>query len=143
MVSLVIHYLSRNPKEAAGRDILDLMYRLKTVKTHEEKKRWCMFHRIWEKQYEKVFAEKKESGGYVHRKLRSVRGIVRRTLPDLFTYLEYPGCPNTTNLVEGWVNTALAEGLRRHRGLRLRQKKTLVAVILSHLTREKPTRKFP
>ncbi|MBI2623257.1 MAG: hypothetical protein HYW65_04510, partial [Candidatus Liptonbacteria bacterium] len=44
------------------------------------------------------------------------------------------------------VNTALAEGLRRHRGLRLRQKKTLVSVILSHLQRpmrEKPTRKFP
>lgn len=146
MVLLVTHYLSRNPKEAAGRDILDLMYRLKTVKTYKKKNQWLMFHRIWEKQYEKVFVLKNESGGYVHRKLRSVRGIVRRALPDLFTYLDYPGCPNTTNLVEGWVNTALAEGLRRHRGLRLRQKKTLVAIILSNLkrpSREKPTRKFP
>ncbi|MBI2888724.1 MAG: hypothetical protein HYY10_02250, partial [Candidatus Liptonbacteria bacterium] len=103
-------------------------------------------HRIWEKQYEKVFAERNESGEHVHRKLRSVRGIVRRALPDLFTYLDYPGCPNTTNLVEGWVNTVLTEGLRRHRGLHLSQKKTLVSVILSHLQRpmrEKPTRKFP
>lgn len=146
MVSLVIQYLSRNPKDAAGRDILELMYRLKQVKTHGARDHWNTLHRIWEKQYEKIFNEKNESGGYVHRKLRSVRFIVRKAIPDLFTYLDYPGCPNTTNLVEGWVNTAIAEGLRRHRGLRLRQKKTLVSIILSHLrrpTKEKPTRKFP
>jgi len=143
MVSLVIHYLSRNPKEEAGRQILDLMYQLKKVKTCEERNRWKMFHRIWEKRWEKVFAEKNESGGYAHRKLRSVRLILWRALPDLFTYLDYQGCPNTTNLVEGWVNTAIAEGLRRHRGLHLSQKKTLVSIILSHLTREKPTRIFP
>ena len=146
MVSLVIHYLSRNPKEEAGRDILELMYRLKSVKTFEERDKWKLLHRIWEKQYEKVFAEKNESGGYAHRKLRSVRFIVRKAIPNLFTYLDYTGCPNTTNLVEGWVNTAIAEGLRRHRGLHLSQKKTLVSIILSNLKRpmrEKPTRKFP
>jgi hypothetical protein len=142
MVSLVIQYLSRNPKEEAGQRILELMYQLKTVKNHEDKKQWLMFHRIWEKQYEKIFAEKNESGGYVHRKIRSVRFILRKALPNLFVYLDYPGCPNTTNLVEGWVNTAIAEGLRRHRGLHLSQKKTLVSIILSHLTREKPTRTF-
>lgn len=146
MVSLGIHYLSRNPKEAAGQEILHLLYQLKEISTHEEKKRWCMLYEIWERQHLKVFNAKHESGGYVHRKLRSVRLIMRRALPDLFTYLDYPGCPNTTNLVEGWVNTAIAEGLRRHRGLRFAQKKTLVSVILSNLSRnskEKNTRKFP
>lgn len=142
MVSLVIHCLSRNPKEEAGREILNLMYQLKHVKTHEEKRRWLGFHFIWEKQYDKVFRAKTESGGYAHRKLRSVRFIVRKAIPDLFTYLDYLGCPNTTNLVEGWVNAAIAEGLRRHRGLHLSQKKTLVAILLSRLTREKPSRKF-
>lgn len=146
MVSLVIHYLSRNPTEEAGQRILELLYRLKDIATHEEEARWLQFHFMWEKQYEKVFNLKNEAGGYAHRKLRSVRFIMRRALPDLFTYLDYPGVPNTTNLVEGWVNTALAEGLRRHRGLRLSQKKTLVSVILSNLSRNsrrKNTRKFP
>lgn len=145
MVSLIIHYLSRNPKDEAGQEILELMYRLKQVKTLEERDKWKLLYRIWEKQYEKVFNEKSESGGYVHRKLRSVRFIVRRAIPNLFTYLDHPGCPNTTNLVEGWVNAAIAEGLRRHRGLHLSQKKTLVSIILSNLKRskrEKPTRKF-
>lgn len=146
LVSLVIHYLSRNPKNEAGQQILDLLYRLKYVKTFEDRDQWKLLHHIWEKQYEKVFNEKNELDGYVHQKLRSVRFIVRRAVPNLFTYLDYPGCPNTTNLVEGWVNTAIAEGLRRHRGLHLSQKKTLVSIILSNLRRskrEKPTRKFP
>jgi hypothetical protein len=145
MVKLVIQYLSRNPREEAGRKILHLMYRLKEVKTYEEKKAWLMFHRIWEKQYEKVFAAKNESGAYVHRKLRSVRWIVRKALPYLFTYLDFPGCPNTTNTVEGWVNRAIAEAIGRHRGLLMSQKKTLVSILLSNLKRpkEKPTRKFP
>jgi len=146
MVKLVIQYLSRNPKEEAGKDVLVLMYRLKTVKTHEEKEQWIFLFRIWEKQYAPYFTAKTAPGAYQYRKLRSVRNIVRRALPDLFTYLDFPGCPNTTNLVEGWPNTAIAEGLRRHRGLHLSQKKTLVSIILSNLRRnskEKPTRKFP
>ena len=146
MVSLIIHYLSRNPKERAGQDILNLMYQLKEVKSFEYRDKWKLLYRIWEKQYEKMLAEKNETGGHIHRKLRSVRLIVRKAIPNLFTFLDYPGCPNTTNLVEGWVNAAIAEGLRRHRGLYLSQKKTLVSVILSNLSRnskEKPTRKFP
>lgn len=146
LVSLIINYLSRNPKNEAGKQILELMYRLKYVKTFEDRNQWKLLHCIWEKQYEKVFNEKNELGNYVHRKLRSVRFIVRRAIPNLFTYLDYSGCPNTTNLVEGWVNAAIAEGLRRHRGLHLSQKKTLVSIILSNLKRakrEKPTRKFP
>lgn len=143
MVLLVTHYLSRNPKDEAGQVILKLVHELKAVKTSADKNRWLMFHKIWEKQYLKVFHEKNESGGYAHRKLRSVRFVMRRALPDLFTHLDFPGCPNTTNLVEGWPNTAIAEGLRRHRGLHLSQKKILVSIILSHLTREKPTRIFP
>jgi hypothetical protein len=37
--------------------------------------------------------------------------------------------------VEGWVNGALAEALRWHRGLRIHEKKALVAIVLSHLAR--------
>lgn len=146
MVLLVTKYLSRNPKEETGQVILDLVHRLKDTRTHEEKQRWIYLHRIWEKQYAKIFAAKTDSGQHQYRKLRSVRLIMRRAIPDLFTYLDYPGCPNTTNLVEGWVNTAIAEGLGRHRGLTIVQKKTLVSIILSNLkrsVREKPTRKFP
>lgn len=144
MVKLVIQYLSRNPRDEAGRQILRSMYRLKWVDTHERRDRWRMMFRIWEGRWQKELTAK-EPGGWACPKLRSVRAIVRKALPNLFTYLDFPGCPNTTNLVEGWPNAAIAEALRRHRGLHVSQKKTLVSVILSNLKRpkEKSTRKFP
>ncbi len=143
MVKLAIQYLSRNPREEAGHDILNLMYRLKAVKTHEAKEKWILLFKIWEKQYAWYFKKKTDSGGYQYRKLRSIRNIVRRAIPNLFTYLDHPGCPNTTNLMEGWPNATIAEALRRHRGLHVSQKKILVSIVLSHLARAKPTQKFP
>lgn len=146
LVKRLIQYLSRNPKDEPGRRILELAYRLKTVKTYAARDQWLLLYKIWEKQYAWYFKIKTESGHYGYRKIRSARTVMRNAIPDLFTYLDFPGCPNTTNLVEGWPNTAIAEGLRRHRGLHLSQKKTLVSIILSNLRRnskEKPTRKFP
>ena len=95
-----------------------------------------MFYTIWEKQYErKVFSVRNESGKFTYQRLRSARYIMRKAIPHLFTYIDKPGVPNTTNLVEGWVNSAIAEALRLHRGLRLSEKKMLVSVILSKLAK--------
>jgi predicted RNA-binding Zn-ribbon protein involved in translation (DUF1610 family) len=137
-----IHDLTRKPTEEAGKDMLSLLHRLKDVKNLYERDRWIMLFKIWEKQYAKVLMEKTAGGSYRYPRVRSARHLVRNALPYLFTYLDHPFCPNTTNIVEGWVNAGLAEALRRHRGLHLSQKKMLVSVILSRLTREKSTRKY-
>lgn len=142
MVAFGIQKLTRKPRTSAGKDILVLLHGLKDVGTKEEKDRWILLFRLWEKQYHAVLTGKTEQGGYANRNLRSVRSLIRHALPDLFTYLEYHNVPNTTNLVEGWVNTRIAEGIRQHRGLSPSQKKTLVAIILRKLSAEKPTRKF-
>jgi hypothetical protein len=135
VVQFAIQYLGRNPKEEAGQALLKLLYKLKEAKTLEKRDAWIMFYKIWEKQYEKALTEKNESGRFKYPRLRSTRLIIRRALPNLFTFLDFPECPNTTNLVEGWVNGALAEALRRHRGLRVHEKKALVSIVLSHLAR--------
>jgi hypothetical protein len=135
VIAFAIQYLGRHPKDEAGQAILKLLYELKEAKTPEGRDQWVLLYKIWEKQYEKDFNARSESGRFQNPRLRSVRYIMRRALPYLFTFLDYPGTPNTTNLVEGWVNGAVAEALRRHRGLRAREKKTLVSIILSHLSR--------
>lgn len=135
VVSFALQYLGRRPKDEAGQVILDLLYRLKTVKTPEARDEWLFFYRIWERQYGKEFTAKNISGQFLNPRLRSVRYILRRAIPYLFTYIDNPGTPNTTNLVEGWINGAIAEALRRHRGLRAHEKKTLVSIVLSHLSR--------
>jgi hypothetical protein len=141
MVSYGIQMLTRNPQTPAGKEILQFLHRLKDIHTHTEKERWILLFRLWEKQYQKVWGEKNEQGVYANKKIRSVRGLIKRALPDLFTYLDYD-VPNTTNLVEGWLNTRIADAIRQHRGLSQTQKKTLVSVLLRKLSAEKPTRKF-
>lgn len=145
-VLLLTAYLTRRPREEAGRLLLTLAYELKEVKTYPARDRWVTLYGLWEGRFRQLLAERTAAGAYRYPKLRSVRLIVRRALPHLFTYLDYPGCPNTTNLVEGWINAAIAERISRHRGLSPSQKRTLVSVVLSRLTRQtskKPTRKFP
>jgi hypothetical protein len=141
MVSYGIQMLTRNPKTIAGKEILLFLHRLKDIHTHTEKEKWILLFRMWEKQYQKVLTEKNGQGAYVNKKLRSVRGLIKRAIPDLFTYLDYD-VPNTTNLVEGWLNTRIADAIRQHRGFSPLHKKTLVSVLLSKLSKEKPTRKF-
>ncbi len=115
----------------------DLLYALKTVRTQEAKKHWILLYKIWEKKYDyKVFRARSDNGKFVYQRLRSVRFVMRRAIPYLFTYIDHPGVPNTTNLVEGWVNSAIAEALRLHRGLRLNEKKMLVSVMLEKLARK-------
>jgi len=137
VISFAMQYLGRRPKDEAGKAILDLLYRLKTVKTPSERDKWVTLYKIWEHQYQKELTARNEQGRFAHQRLRSVRYVMRRALPHLFTYIDHPGTPNTTNLVEGWVNGAVAEALRLHRGLPLREKRMLVSIVLSHLSRKK------
>jgi hypothetical protein len=145
VIQLVHKYLTRDPDHEAAKEFLDILYRLKDAKDKEAAMLWKIEYKHWEARHENMLKEKTPAGRYRHARLRSARTAVRGAWPHLFTFLDHENCPNTTNLVEGWVNAALANALREHRGLHLWQKRTLVSVILSNLSRnpkEKPTRKF-
>ena len=138
VISFVTHYTGRRPTDPPARAILDILYRLKDAKTRDEKETWIARYREWERVYEPQFSMRTGVGGYTYPRLRSVRFIIRKALPYLFTFLDHPHTPNTTNLVEGWVNSAVAEALGHHRGLTELEKKTLVSVVLTHLKRQNP-----
>jgi transposase-like protein len=136
VVSFVSQYTGRRPKDGPAREILDILYQLKNSKTPEGRDRWKILYHNWERKYQPELYAKNVWGNFQYPRLRSVRFIIRKAMPNLFTFLEYPDCPNTTNLVEGWVNSAVAEAIRRHRGITAEEKKTLVSIILSHLKRK-------
>ncbi len=135
VIAFAIQYIGRRPQEQVGRDLLDVLYELKNAKTPELRDRWIASYRAWEKKYEHFVSARDARGQFMRPRLRSARLIIRRALPYIFTFLDHPGAPNTTNLVEGWVNGAVAEALRRHRGLRAYEKKALVSAVLSDLHR--------
>lgn len=142
VVSFALQYLGRRPKDEAGKEMLHLLYQLKTVKDARRRDLWVLLFHSWEMRHEKML-KSREGKKFANQKLRSVRLIIQKVMPYLFTYIEIPGVPNTTNLVEGWVNGAVAEALRRHRGLREHEKRTLVSIILSHLKRGGDTSHHP
>lgn len=135
VVSFTMQYLGRRPRDEAAKTLLSILYELKYVKTYSDKEKWILLLRAWEYHNGDKLNERNEIGRFQYPRLRSARLIIRRALPYVFTFLDYPGTPTTTNLVEGWVNAAIAEAIRLHRGLRAYEKKTLVSVILSQLSR--------
>ncbi len=135
VIAFAIQYIGRQPKEEIGKSLINILYGLKHAKTPIARDHWIFQYKFWERLYAPMLAQRKITGDFRYPRLRSTRLIIRKALPHLFTFLEHEGAPNTTNLVEGWVNGAISEALRMHRGLRIQEKKMLVSIILSKLKR--------
>ncbi|MFC1802052.1 hypothetical protein ACFLY7_01260, partial [Patescibacteria group bacterium] len=56
---------------------------------------------------------------HTHKRLRSAHGSLKRNLPYLFTYQEYPELkiPNTTNSLDGGGFSHMKRLLKNHNGL--------------------------
>jgi len=142
-------YLTLRPRTSAGRELQALLWTLTSCRTHQAREvfqnkfeTWCRRHEILLSERSRSIDERgRKHWWYTHKKLRGVRSLLVHALPNLFTFLDYPGCPNTTNAVEGGVNAQIAEALRLHRGLHLHQKQTLVSFILAKINQGKTTRK--
>jgi hypothetical protein len=142
-------YLTLRPRTKAGQELQILLWTLTSCRTHQAREVFQNKFETWCRQHEILLSERSHSiddrgrkhWWYTHKKLRGVRSLLVHALPNLFTFLDYPGCPNTTNAVEGGVNAQIADALRLHRGLRLHQKQTLVSFVLAKINQGKTTRK--
>ena len=135
--------LTRQPKTSAGKEFLILVQRLFSVRTKKQRRRWLGVYRRWERRHadflkERSYGEPKAGAmrtwWYTHRNIRAARSLIRNALPHLFTFIDHPNMPRTTNHVEGGVNSRLKELVQRHRGLPQDRKQVLVA---EHLARKK------
>ena len=135
--------LTRQPKTSAGKELLMLVRRLFGVRTSAQRGRWLCVYRRWERRHAAFLKERsygepkageKRTWWYTHRNIRAARSLIRNALPHLFTFIDHPHVPRTTNHVEGGVNSRLKELVHRHRGLPQDRKQVLVA---EHLARRK------
>lgn len=138
--------VSRNPQTEAGRQLWRLVRSLWMVESQENAYSWVQQLASWEARYAGLLAERSRSAEtgrwwYTHRKLRSARSHLNKALPYLFTFLELPGVPRTSNHVEGGVNARLKELIRRHRGLSPERKRTVAAFFLASKSANNPTQK--
>lgn len=126
MVAIVRRKLTKNPQLAAGKELLDLTYRLKAMsyKDFEEefmqcKKKWHDFLK------EKTVNEVTGRTIYTHQRLRSAMTSISTYLPYLFTYEYVEGMPNTNNRIEGTF-TDMKKNLKNHPGMSVENRKRMM-----------------
>ncbi len=140
--------LTLHPKTLAGQDLRKLVKQLPAIRTRRQKRRWIRLWKRWGTKYHRFLTErsygeiqnKKRGWWYTHRKLRAVRTLIKNSVSYLFTFIGHPEIPRTSNHVEGGINSRIKELIRRHRGLSLAQKQSLVSWFLASKQSQKPTR---
>ncbi len=145
IVRLARGWLTRRPRTRAGQDLRMIIGMFYGIRTKSEATRFMRLFKRWRDEYHEFLKEKSvspETGRrwYTHRRLRKVQSLIAGALPDVFTFLETPNAPRTTNILEGGVNSPLKALLRHHRGLTNEHKRVLVFRFLCARQKKKPTR---
>lgn len=114
-LQIVTKYLTKRPK-------FDSHIALKRVASTLTRVNETVFTQLldaWFFKYGHLLKERTSHPGggwsYTHEHLRSCYNSLRRNLPHLFTYVGYPGMPNTTNSLDGSISH-LRTLHRIHRG---------------------------
>jgi len=128
-------WLTRKPKTEAGLELRLLILKLKNVQSKELVLLWKQYFKLWDEKHREFLKEKSlnpltQKSWFTHRRVRAIRSLIKHALPSMFWYITNPNIPNTTNSVEGGINSQLSELLRRHRGITRKQKEALATCFL-------------
>lgn len=126
MVAIVRRKLTKNPQLEAGKELLGLIYRMKTMDKEsfsrefgEWKRRWHTFLK------EKTTNEVTGRTIFTHQRLRSAMTSITTYLPHLFTFAQVEGMPNTNNMIEGTF-TDMKKSIRNHPGMNGTNRKRMI-----------------
>jgi len=118
-ISIVLRYLTRKPKTQAAIELKKLTLKL----TKQPKIEFTNNLNIWYLRWENYLNERSKSSStgktyYTHKRLRSAYLSLKKHLPYLFVFEDYPDLkiPNTTNALDGQF-ADLKNKLRNHNGL--------------------------
>jgi hypothetical protein len=143
-------WLTQNPQTPAGQELLILVRSLLDVQTPTQRDAWIQSYEETLLRHEEFLKERSWNDDhtrwwYTHRKLRAVRSLLSNSIPDVFTFIDRPQVPRTSNHVEGGINSRLKDLYRIHRGLSAWKKIVLTSWYLTirqrRTTTRKPTRK--
>lgn len=121
---------TQNPKTDCGK-------MLKYIATHFIQERWSESKFTAEikdilQEFHPFLKEKNHNNQYTHQQLRSALFGIKLALPSLFTFQQFPDqkTPNTTNHIDGGINTKLKDLNRRHRGMSTTRRNKLLINML-------------
>jgi len=88
--------------------------------------------------YYSFLTERNEQGKYKHDRVIKTIRTYHMNFKYLFTYQRYShlNIPNTTNHIDGGINTKIKELVRQHRGMNIQRRNKLIAKLLVNLGRK-------
>ena len=126
---IIQRYITRHPKLEASKELKKIVSRL----TSTTETRFINTLDKWHETHEVFLNEKSinpttDKEYFTHRKLVAAYRSLRRNLPYLFTYKNYPELkmPNTTNSLDGGVFSQLKKLTKIHQGITKSLKSKLI-----------------
>ena len=126
--AIITRYLTYRPESAAGKDLKDLMEKLKKMEQTAFMTRfYWLKHR-----YQSFLDQRHENGKWKHEKVRAAYQSIDRNMPQIFTYRDIPSAniPTTINHLEG-AFSHVKERIKLHRGLSRERKKKAIRFLLA------------
>ena len=99
--------ITQRPRSPEARLFRNMVQQLSSVRTVNDKLWWLNVYSGWAEENKEYIFQKgvvyySHQEYYVHNDLRKAYIHLKRALPNLFTYIDYPGIPKTTNALEAF-----------------------------------------
>ena len=125
-----LSWITQFPKTSAGIALRRLVLQISDIATHNDERFWKMQLEKWHLEYGEFLKERTVSrttgtSSYTHDKLRKAYFHIWRALPDMFSFIDNPRIPKSTNALESFFGH-LKDNLRLHRGLSLEHHKNFI-----------------
>ena len=113
--------ITQRPRSTEAKLFRNLVQDLSICRTINDKLWWLSMYYRWEEDYKEFVFQKgvisySHQEYYVHNDLRKAYIHLKRAIPNLFTYIDHPGVPKTTNALEAFFGH-IKDQIRSHRGL--------------------------
>ena len=123
-------WLSAYPKSVAGFELREIVCKLHFVDSEVKKQYWIKEFLDWFEKHKDFLNEKSyslETGRYwyTHKMVRRCFSVIRKALPNMFTFLQNHKIPKTTNGIESFFGH-LKGNLNIHRGLTKSRRKKFI-----------------
>lgn len=112
-----LRWCRRNPKRTDAKHLRKLFLDLTMVKTAVQRE--CFIRQVnqWDQRFgHAIHQARRITGGWVFSDLALAAGMIVRSLPDLFHFVDNTKISSSTNPLEGYFSR-VKEKYRRHRGL--------------------------
>lgn len=110
-----LSWCRRHPVRTDAKHLRKIFLELPNVKTSYDRTRFLKRVGQWEARFGQNFKSPCPQG-WVYNDLKAARGMLLRSLPSLFWYLDDPHIPRSTNVIESYFGR-MKHIYRNHRGL--------------------------